>query len=315
MVMAAAKERLFLSCDWGTTRFRLRLVERERLRVRAEHVSADGVLAIASGNPGAASRRRAFERVLRQGLRALGVANRPHLPLVLSGMASSTLGCCPLPYALLPVSLGGRRFVVADRRLAGREVRIVSGLASSDDVMRGEEVELVGLFVPPARRELAKDCLVVLPGTHSKHVRVRGGRITGFTTHPTGELFALLTQRATFCVEAGAGFHRRAFIEGVRMARKHPLGAAIFKTRVRATLGLLQPAHGADFLSGVLIGFEVAALPAATGIVLASGATLARRYALALRELRPPAGSLTIIPPPELARALVAGHARFLPDL
>ncbi|WP_425414851.1 2-dehydro-3-deoxygalactonokinase, partial [Promicromonospora kroppenstedtii] len=32
----------------------------------------------------------------------------------------------------------------------------------------------------------------MLPGTHSKWVRLDGGRVTGFTTAMTGELYGLL---------------------------------------------------------------------------------------------------------------------------
>ena len=61
--------------------------------------------------------------------------------------------------------------------------------------MRGEETQLFGalhLLGPDAA-----DGCYVLPGTHSKWVRLHGGRITELRTYMTGELFALLRQHGT----------------------------------------------------------------------------------------------------------------------
>jgi len=59
--------------------------------------------------------------------------------------------------------------------------------AVAADVMRGEETQLrgaVGLGVCNG--------WVVLPGTHSKWVLLREGRVEQLPTYLTGELFALL---------------------------------------------------------------------------------------------------------------------------
>lgn len=305
---------LLLSCDWGTSRFRLRLVDRRTARVLAEHASADGAQPLAAAHRSPAARRAAFGAVLRRGLRALRVADRPDIPLVISGMACSTLGWRPLPYAPLPAGLDGAGFVRDDLRLGGRAVRFLSGLRARDDVLRGEECELVGLYAGPRRGALPRDGVVVLPGTHAKQVRVRRGRITDFTTHPTGELFALLTRHSTLCAGGPDGLAAGAFRAGVRAARELGLGAALFKTRARTVLGRLPAGQAPDFLSGVLIGAELAALPAGLPVVLAAGPALARRYRLALRELRPAARPV-VIPPGELARAVVRGHLRLAADL
>src|SRR5207244_2961662 len=68
---------------------------------------------------------------------------------------------------------------------------IVPGLATITrqgfpDVLRGEETQIFGALDPSV------DSLVITPGTHSKWCRVSGGRINGFRTYMTGELFAVL---------------------------------------------------------------------------------------------------------------------------
>ena len=58
------------------------------------------------------------------------------------------------------------------------------------DVMRGEETQVFGAL------EISKrtDGLFLLPGTHSKWVRVIGGRIGSFRTFMTGEVFGALKE-------------------------------------------------------------------------------------------------------------------------
>lgn len=305
---------LLLSCDWGTSSFRLRLVNRKTARIEAEYSTGDGAQPIAAATLSTAARSRAFRAVLQRGLESLGVAGRTEIPLIISGMACSTIGWQSLPYASLPARLTGGDFVIADKRIGGRVVRFVSGLRAACDVMRGEECELTGLFVPPSRHALASDCLVVLPGTHSKHVRIHKGRITDFTTHPTGELFALLSKHSTFGGKPGGTFSPRAFCAGIETACQSGMGPALFKTRARTVLGRMPPEQSADFLSGVLIGSEIASLPRGVPIVLAVGPALARRYGLAVRTLHP-RSKVFRIAPREMARALVRGHLKIASTL
>lgn len=303
----------FVSCDWGTSRFRLRLVDRSSNWPVAEHVTDQGILSLASAHPEREKRPAILSQVLNQGLTVLGIHNQPGIPVVISGMASSTLGWHHLPYAPLPAPLDGRTLRFLDLDEGGRQVRLVSGLQSAGDVMRGEETELVGLLGEPMQRALAENSLVVLPGTHSKHVRLRAGQIVDFTTHLTGELYALLCRDSTLDLRADTAFDSGAFVAGVRASRDAGMSAALFQTRARTVLGLLPAKHGRSFLSGVLIGGEVAALARAEAsqIVLAAGEALAGQYALAVTELMPKTAVLRISAA-DLAAASIRGHARIL---
>ena len=303
----------FISCDWGTSRFRLRLVDREQQQILAEHATGEGIQNLAAIHPAKEGRREFLGTVLERGIAALGVGNKIDIPLVMSGMASSTLGWQSLPYSPLPAPIDGSTVRFVDFLQAGRKVRLVSGLQADSDVMRGEETELIGIFADPTRRPLADNCVVVLPGSHSKHVHLRGGQIVGFTTHLTGELFNLLCRSSTLETGDDAVFAPAPFVAGVQASRAQGMSAALFQTRARAVLGHLPAKHGRAFLSGVLIGAEISAL-AGTGarrIVLAAGGQLANEYALALTELLP-GMTVTQIPPADLAAATVSGHARIL---
>src|SRR5688500_4455580 len=100
----------------------------------------------------------------------------PGLPAIASGMSGSAQGRIEAPYVDVPADLDD---VV--QRLAiepGTGLRIVPGLAQrgpAPDVMRGEETQLFG--AQSHSRALARGGCVVLPGTHSKWVRISNGRI------------------------------------------------------------------------------------------------------------------------------------------
>jgi len=306
----------FISCDWGTSRLRLRLVDREQHRITAEHITDEGILKLAEIHPAKEGRAAFLGSELEKGIVALGVGSQTDLPVVISGMASSTLGWQSLPYASLPAPIDGSTLRFADLLHAGRRVRLVSGLRSASDVMRGEETELVGLFSNPARRALAQHCLVVLPGTHSKHVQLRAGEIVSFTTYLTGELYGLLCQNSTLAIPEDAAFDAEAFVAGAQAARSHGLSAALFQTRARVVLGHLTAQQSRAFLSGVLIGAEVAALAGvSTGqIVLAAGEQLARQYSMALNEFLPDVVVITVSPA-DLAAASALGQSVILSRL
>jgi 2-dehydro-3-deoxygalactonokinase len=303
----------FVSCDWGTSRFRLRLFDLVARRIVAEYTTGQGIQVLAAAHSAAAPRQEALGNVLESGIAELGAGNLPGIPVVISGMASSTLGWHSLPYAGLPAPIDGSTLHFLDFRHAGRRVRLVSGLRAQSDVMRGEETELIGLFAAPGQCELADDCIVVMPGTHSKHVRLRARRIVDFTTHLTGELYGLLCHNSSLDTSHDAEFDAASFGKGVQAARDLGVTAALFQTRARTVLGHLDARHSRAFLSGVLVGAEIATLAGmpAVRIVLAAPVPLARPYAMALRDLLPDAAVLQI-PPAELAAATVAGQTRIL---
>jgi len=77
----------FISCDWGTSRWRLRLVELAQGRGLAEHATAEGIQPLAKLHPVQHGRYEFLAAVLERGIAALGVVGQPDIPVVISGMA------------------------------------------------------------------------------------------------------------------------------------------------------------------------------------------------------------------------------------
>jgi len=289
----------FLSCDWGTTAFRLKLVELPGLRVLAARQSDEGNAALferwqQSGQP-ENQRLRFYLDVLRGHVQALEQETGRSLegmPVVVSGMASSTIGMRELPYRELPFAADGSDLVTEPLPATADfpyPVLLVSGARSADDVMRGEETQLVGCGFEPTEAEQ----LFLHPGTHAKHVVVRGGQALRLTTYMTGELFSLLSTKSLLAasVEAGGDWQQpamaRAFAQGVQASQQGSLLHAAFLVRTNKLFNKLPKAENFYYLSGLLIGAELRDFPPDfTGpVVMAGEDVLLRSYAAALVQL------------------------------
>ena len=262
-------ENVFLSGDWGTTRFRLRLVEASTRVVLAERQSDEGIAAVHADwrRQGAdpAGRLAFYRRILAGHIRNLEQDSGLPLggvPVVLSGMASSSLGLAELPYLSVPFAsnqLNVSRF--AEDSDFPNPLLVISGVRTATDVMRGEETQLAGCLIedPSANRRL-----FVLPGTHSKHAVVQGGRVTDFRTFMTGEVFALLTKHSVLAASvqpnADFGTYQAAFLQGVQDGTRQPLLNALFRVRTHQLFGECPPPENHHYLSGLLVGAELAAI-------------------------------------------------------
>ncbi len=245
------------------------------------------------------------------------------LPIVISGMASSSIGWQELPYAALPLPLDGRRLVwraLDPLEPGGGPVLLISGLASGDDVMRGEETEVLGAARLLAGRPIAGEGIVLLPGTHSKHVHLSGGAIVGFRTFITGELFDVLANHSVLrhsvvlnaAAEPASPKTSAAFDVGVRLGAGEPLPAALFQVRSRSLLAGYAAAECRALLSGMLIAAELAALEqpawARLPVALAAPAETSASYARAA-ELLGWKARLTVLAPADVARLAVVGQS------
>jgi 2-dehydro-3-deoxygalactonokinase len=232
--------RSLLAIDWGTTNRRVYRIEDGK--VTATERDALGVTAVSDFAGELAAIRARFG----------------DLPVLMAGMVGSTIGWREARYVPAPAGLDDLRdnLLRIDDRTA-----IVPGVSFSDgargDVMRGEEVQLLGAV---AAGLAPSDALLVQPGTHCKWVEMAGSRIARFTTAMTGELFALVRAHGILSAQLGADVVLGdSFRDGVREGAKRDLTASLFGIRAAKLLGLRDDADAASFASGLIIGADVAA--------------------------------------------------------
>jgi 2-dehydro-3-deoxygalactonokinase len=292
----------FLSLDWGTSSFRLRLVEAASLQVIAGEISDQGIAGTfhkwkETQHEEPAARISFYTQVMAVHIatleKRLGRSLRG-LPLLLSGMASSSIGLLELPYRHLPFAIDGtgmKPHLIKAGPAFPHDIFLISGVRSENDVMRGEETQLIGAI--PQGVTQAQDGVFIFPGTHSKHMVVQGNQVVAFKTYMTGEFFDLLAKKSILnaTVSRPAGLPGRegegGFEKGVREAVGANLLHAAFLVRTNHLFGVLNPEENFNYLSGLLIGTELQELLQYPGgiIYLFGGAKLKTYYEAALQAL------------------------------
>lgn len=285
-------EPALIGLDWGTSSLRAYLLDNSGKIITSRH-EPWGIMAlpVPAENGGFAL---ALEKICEGWL-----TDNPKLPILACGMVGSGQGWkeaayidCPVDTAALAGSLTS---VCMANPLGDRTVYIVPGLIAHHglpDVMRGEETQITGAVTLIRETSQNASATLVLPGTHSKWVHVNGTGIMDFTTFMTGEVFAALSQHTILgrlMSQDDGGLNGAAFERGVRTAQTKGTGgllASIFSTRTLCLTQELRGSELSDYLSGLLIGYEIAGIQekqsTRSPLYLIGADTLVQRYARAL---------------------------------
>jgi 2-dehydro-3-deoxygalactonokinase len=260
----------FIAVDWGTTNRRAYLVDGGGKSLN-EFEDHKGVLSVpAGGFPDAIAEIRA----------RLG-----DKPLLLAGMIGSNRGWKEAPYVPCPAGLDE---LAAKLVWAGEREAIVPGVSylgqGRADVMRGEEVQLLGAV---AAGLIDPTGLVCHPGTHNKWVTLSDGRISTFRTVMTGELYNLLKEHSILSdLLQGEVQANDVFKQAARHAiDDDALPADLFGVRARVLLGQGKKEDAASYASGLLIGADVRiglSIPTGAQIAVIGRPELTRLYAAAI---------------------------------
>jgi 2-dehydro-3-deoxygalactonokinase len=233
----------FIAVDWGTTNRRGYLMEPGG-RMTEEFEDDKGILSVEAGG---------FPQAVRELRERLG-----DLPLLMGGMIGSNRGWEEAPYVPCPAGLP--ELAQKLKWVEPERIAIVPGVSfvSTDaaDVMRGEEVQILGAY---AGGMILPNALICHPGTHNKWIRLEDGRITWFKTVMTGEMFNLLKEHSILAdLLQHPAAADTAFEAGVRRGLEtQELTAELFSVRARVLLGKAEREAAASFTSGLLIGTDV----------------------------------------------------------
>ena len=265
-----------IGIDWGTSSLRAYRLGADGAIVETRE-APKGILSVAAGE---------FPQVLEQ-----QIAGWRERPIVMSGMVGSRQGWVEVPYVQCPA---GPKEIASHLSRVSPDTWIAPGVSFVDesgvpDVMRGEETQILGVL-----DQLGDPSLVCLPGTHSKWVQVREGKIAAIRTYFTGELFAVLRAHSLLGrMMAEGAADEQAFAEGIdRSADEGGLLHHLFGVRTRGLFGELAPAASASYLSGLLIGHELRSMSAEKPFFLLGVPALVAGYARAAAMLGLPASIL-----------------------
>lgn len=184
--------------------------------------------------------------------------------VVMSGMIGSRQGWKEAPYVHTPAGADDLAAgMVSVSMENGALAWIVPGVCTRGidgvpDVMRGEETQILGVLdaLP------VSGAWICLPGTHSKWVHVRERRIEAFRTFMTGELFAVLKRHSILGrMMDDTAVDLETFDAGLDVGCRADLLHGLFGVRALGLFDEIPSDRSASYLSGLLIGSELAALP------------------------------------------------------
>jgi 2-dehydro-3-deoxygalactonokinase len=242
-----AAETAAIVVDWGTTSFRATLIDDGGNEM--ENIETpQGISKLNKGD---------YEVVLMTAL-APWLSTHGALPIAALGMITSRNGWIEVPYVACPA--GPAELAAGSLRKSlpnGSDLVFLPGLTDPSrrpfpDVMRGEEIQVAG-------HGLADDATIIIPGTHSKWIKVKAGRIDSFQTFVTGEIFALLLNNSFIARGATQPTVNdpEAYLRGLEEAKSSAaMLSLLFSARTGGLVGRLTADQLRSYVHGMVIGQE-----------------------------------------------------------
>jgi len=247
----------YFAIDGGTTNTRLYLIE-DGMITDAKKLSV-GIRANIE-TPGI------LQKEVREAIQMMTVQYGNPSAILASGMITCEHGLFNLPHILTPAGvkeLHENMKEVLLPEISAVPFYFVPGVkqVSDDialcDIMRGEECEIMGLS-----EGTSDDVLFVLPGSHSKLITLKQGKIVSFKTLLTGEMVAALAGHTILqaSVDLTEALSPEYLLKGYELAVKEGLNAALFKVRVLDTIKQKEKSAIYSFFLGAVLSGEISAI-------------------------------------------------------
>ena len=248
---------IFLTVDGGTTNTRITLVIEDQIK--------DTVKLPVGAGQGRDALAAALKEAISTFLRGHDLREKNVTRIIASGMITSEYGLCKLDHLVIPVGMkelhdGMHETVIEDITTIPfvfiRGVKTACKSFADADMMRGEETELFGLIDPTYG-----DCMYVLPGSHSKLIRVdEQGKIVSFATMLTGEMNAVIAPN-TILRDAvdikNADLDLNYLLQGYEACRENGLNHTLFRVRILKNLFGAEPSARYSFYLGAILCGEI----------------------------------------------------------
>jgi len=193
-----------------------------------------------------------------------------------SGMITSNVGLLEIPHATAPAGIAELSKHMASKvipEIIDRPIWFVPGIKNNVheitvenceamDIMRGEEVETLGLL---HHLNLKGSALFILPGSHSKFVRVdQNSCITGCVTTLAGELLSVLTTETILAQSLEKSFAQNVepgmVLKGAEYALRFGLSRTCFSVRILDQFTDSSVNAKANYLAGAIAATDLLAI-------------------------------------------------------
>jgi len=279
----------FISVDWGTSNFRARLIESDTLTILDSISNDHGVKKVYDAFLKQTEKDQEsffldFLLTMLEEITSKAIAT----PIIASGMVSSSIGLKELQYAIFPLESSAKsiRYELM-KTPGGNDLFVISGARDEVGFMRGEEVQAIGLSEMLAANDPST---LILCGTHSKHLFYQDGGFQRMKNFMTGELFEVLVNHSLLRhsvdeVNFSKVFKSR-FLTGVNKGVEEKLSSILLDVRYEDLIHKAKGEESYFFLSGMLIGNELAYLKNESyPVYLGANGHLFELYSIALKHV------------------------------
>lgn len=302
-----------LALDWGTTSLRAWRLGDNGQQLESRDLPY-GIMKLPANKGGRlAAFQEAFLAACGDWLQTTGCRD-----VIACGMVGSAQGWKEAAYLPCPTSLADFAGQLCSLEISPSiRLSIIPGLVVYGDdpeVMRGEETQVFGILC--SQSDNSGEMIIGMPGTHSKWALTQQNSVLEFRTFMTGELFDVLKNHSILgaTMQPSQDTDWQVFDDGVATAirqKEAGLLSTLFSTRTKLLAGQISSRQQSDYLSGLVIGHELAGLRQTlladeerrlnTPIVLTGNPTLCERYQRAFRQ------TIADRPIQFIAQATVAG--------
>lgn len=260
-----------ISVDTGTTNSRVlffkdsNLISKEKIGIGIRDVALTKSPTILESS---------LVNFINKGMQKIGLNESDIMYIVGSGMITSNLGLCEIPYLTTPVSIKDLGKGIKCRKLENLDIPFyfIPGLKNKInkcfdeleqiDVMRGEEVETFGIV---EMCNLKGNLIIILPGSHTKFVIVdEESNIVKCESSMLGEIFSALAKDTilsdSLSTQLIQQLDKEYIIKGIDYESKHSLTKAAFATRLMHIQMESTENQRANFLCGALISNDLNSL-------------------------------------------------------
>lgn len=211
-----------------------------------------------------------------EAMKAAHIEDSSQVTFLSSGMITSNVGLCEIPHIITPagkMELAQAMVKMDIPEVIDQPIWFVPGVKNNVpevtletceemDVIRGEEVEIVGVT---EKLQLKEPAIIILPGSHSKLISVdEQQRITGCVTTIAGELLDVITKQTILANALQNSFaselDEAMLLKGAHHSEKVGLGRTCFTVRIIDMFTELTINQKANFLLGAVLGADLLAV-------------------------------------------------------
>lgn len=217
---------------------------------------------------------------------AANIQDQENVIYIASGMITSNMGLYELPHIATPAGvqeLAKGMVSALIPEVSDQPIWFIPGVKTSAeqvtldnceamDIIRGEEVEIVGMA---AKLNIKGPAVLILPGSHSKFISIDAeNRITGCITTLAGELLDVITQKTILANALKNSFaneiNAKILLQGAQQAEKVGLGRTCFTVRILDLFSDLTINDKANFLLGAVLGTDLHAVKNSEALAVSS---------------------------------------------